>query len=131
AATPGTRESAPSAVSAAASPALAAGQEPARPPRITPSQSAGWSGKPVGAGEPAGPRGGPIGGFARGVPTVDVAFAGGKIKPIADAFGAGAPDSVSDGVEDDDLSDRGHGSKLGRWIVIASLVLMAGAAVVV
>jgi tetratricopeptide (TPR) repeat protein len=86
-------------------------------------------------GDADGPTG-PTGGLARGIPTDDVAFTRGKIAPMRDDFSAGrdAGDTGghTGGDDYDDLDDLDaipQRSGVGRWIVVASLLLIAGAGV--
>lgn len=102
-------------------------REPAQRAVPEVAKSAQWSpGNLRDAGKHAGPSG-PMSGIARGATGQDVAFIGGKIKPIKDAF-SGSEAEAAD--LDDDLASYGRRG-VGRWIVAASLVLIAGAAAVV
>ena len=80
-------------------------------------------------GDNDGPRG-PVGGLARGIPTDDVAFAAGNSKPSKksdrskrDSYGVAPLDYT-----DDDLAEvRGGGGGAGKWLVMGSLLVLAGA----
>jgi predicted Zn finger-like uncharacterized protein len=142
----------PEAMPAASQPVATAQPDPqpqrlsAQPPGATASaaQPAGASARATGAWATArsprpptdGGPSGPTGGIARGIPTHDVAFAGGgrKLEP-ADAGGPGpggvfAPtDAAAD--DDDDLFIAPRRGGIGKWIALVSVLVMAGAAAVV
>ncbi|HET6612352.1 MAG TPA: zinc-ribbon domain-containing protein, partial [Kofleriaceae bacterium] len=95
---------------------------PGAPPAVAPSRPRfGLAARDIGET-------GPTGGMARGVPTDDVAFAGGKIRPLKDSFGASA--SAPD-FRDSASLDRPPRRRLGWIIALGSLVIIGGAVAVV
>ena len=67
---------------------------------------------------------GPVGGLAKGIPTDDVQFAGGKIAPLRTGFADSFAPTYDD---DDEMFDRSRRGGAGKWIVIGSLVVIAAA----
>jgi predicted Zn finger-like uncharacterized protein len=76
---------------------------------------------------------GPSAGMARRSALHDVAFAGGRIRPLPeDGEQAGDPRAASPDTRDSDTHEAtAPSSGVGRWIVIAALILMAASATVV